>query len=478
MGSPALVTQMARLQVLESIVQRYNLASQMGIQYGGDRDIFQALGYVTNLSYATHYLPMYERHEIAQAVINRPVKATWNGSLELVESDDDQETALEKEWKDLNTRLGLKTRFSRADTLTCLGEYGVLLLGLDDVKRKEDFKGPVQTGTRKLLYVRPLGQGSATINKYEDDTNSERYGQPLIYQIQLADLEGGAGITLEVHYTRVIHIIVDPLESEVKGTPQLQVIYNRLMDLEKIVGGDAEMFWRGARPGYNASMKDGFTLTAAEQDKLKDQIDEYEHNLRRILVTRGMDYNSLAQQVADPKNHVDIQISAIAAVKSIPKRILMGSERGELSSGQDADEWKTYIYSRRLEHAEVHIVRPFVDRCIELGILPEPKDSYKVQWEDLFAMNEEQRVTLGQKRAEALRAYGTNPAVEAVLSPEMFLSLCMGLTDDQIELVQQSLEKAANEEPVMSPGEEEVIEEIPIEKVKTEVKRNPAIRKV
>jgi hypothetical protein len=189
-----------------------------------------------------------------------------------------------------------------------------------------------------------------------------------------------------------------------------------------------------------------YSMTQTTKDDLKDQIDEYENNLRRILINEGIDLKALAQQIADPANHVDVQIQMISAVTGIPKRILTGSERGELSSAQDSGEWKTYVQSRREDHAEPHIIRPFTDRLIELKILPKPTVEYKVDWLDLFSISEKERVEIGKSRANAIREYTTNPMAESVIPPDAFFEFCLGLSTGQIDLIKKQLSAGLSEE--------------------------------
>ena len=427
------------------LMGRATLSSSLGIQYGGARDIYQALGYQSTLTY-NDFLSRYGRQDIAKAIIDRPVKATWQGKLELIESDQAEDTSFEEAWEALDKQLGLKARLSRVDRLTGIGEYGVLLLGLNDCKDPSGFAKPVQAGTRKLMYVKPFGQDSAKIESYENDTKNKRYGLPLLYSINVMDLASGVSTLVQVHHTRAIHITDDPLESDVKGTPRLMAVYNRLMDLEKLIGGDAEMFWRGARPGYTADVAADFQMTPAMQADLKEQVDEYENNLRRILVNEGLELKSLAQQIADPSNHVDIQIQMISAVTGIPKRVLTGSEQGELASTQDSNAWKDYVQSRREDHAEPNILRPFVSRCIELGVLPTPVEDYDVKWSDLYAMSEKAKVEVGKGRANALREYTYNPIAEAIIPPDAFLEFFLGLSKEQITLIRKMRDNMVSEE--------------------------------
>jgi hypothetical protein len=454
----------ADLQVLSASVSRALLAAKLGAQYSGDRDIYKALGYATNPQYED-YTTQYVRQDIAKAIIDRPISKTWRGELRVLESDDENETQFEKAWITLDKELQLKSKFIRVDKLTCLGKYGVLLLGFNDVRNTEDFNKPVSGTKLKLLYVKPLGEGNIEIDKWVEDTSDPRYGLPLTYALAIKSQDNEKEQILRVNYTRVIHITQGLLENETEGTPVLESVYNRLKDLEKLVGGSAEMFWRGARPGYQGKLDPDYQTTDQTETQMKDQIDEYEHNLRRILLSEGYDLKALEQQLADPKNYVDIQIQMISAVTGIPKRILTGSERGELASTQDETSWYTEIQSRREEYAEICIVKPFIDKCIEYGVLPKPTE-YDVVWPDLFTMGEKEQAEIGKIRASALKEYTSNPASEYIVPPDAFFEYFLGLGKEDIELIQQMAENNMDEEmraqrnnPEPVPGSEEPLED-------------------
>lgn len=428
------------------LVSRMSMATRMGMQFGGTRDIYKALGYIRDPQF-TDFLGRYKHHDIAKAIIDRPVNATWQGPIDLIESDESKDTELEKAWSTLIKTVKVKPILKRVDKLTGIGHYGVLLLGLDDVANKEGFQQPVRKGARKLKYLRPFGEQSAKIAMYENRASNERYGKPLLYEVQIQDVDNGAGMSVLVHYTRVIHITDDPLESEVTGTPRLEAPFNRLFDLEKLVGGDAEMFWRGARPGYEGKVSPDYQMTKEMKEALIEQLDEYENDLRRFLINEGVDIQALVQQIADPANHVDVQLTMISAITGIPKRILSGSERGELSSAQDSTEWKDYVQARREDFAEPNIIRPFVDRLIELEILPTPSSGdYMVKWNDLYSLSEKARVEIGKSRSNALREYTYTPLAQTIIPPKAFYEYFLGLTKEQITLVLAMCDELISEE--------------------------------
>lgn len=453
-----------RLVQYASLMNRMKLASKLGKQtYDGDRDLYKALGYPDVLKW-DDYWTQYSRQDIAQAIIDRPANATWKGDLTLLVSEVAEDTSFEKQWIELDKQLKLKSTFKRLDKLTCLGEYAVLLLGFDDVSTSESFKQPVKSGKRKLRYIKPYGKGAVKIATWDKNTTSPRYGLPNTYEVTIAEpneegiyieSENAFGQTIQVHHSRVLHTIYSQLDSEVEGTPVLKSVFNRLLDLEKLTGGSAEMFWRGARPGYQGVVDPDFQLTTDMEEDLRNQLDELEHNIRRYFVNEGVKLESLASQVSDPKNHVDVQVQMISAVTGIPKRILTGSERGEMSSAQDDDTWQTLIEARREDFAEPAIIRPFVDVCIKYGILPDPKKPWTVNWKDLFTKSEKDRAEVGRIRATAIKEYTTNPWAEDIIPNEAFLRYLAGMSDEEITHTMELRKKAVMEDEINGETAEE-----------------------
>jgi hypothetical protein len=424
----------AKIQAYSTLLSRAQLMNKLGSSYEGDRNLYQALGYPVTIDVAD-YENHYKRQDIAKAIIDRPIDATWKGDLFLVETSKVEDTPIEKAWLDILSTLSLKKVFKRLDKLTCLNTYGILLFGFDDVQNKEGFAKPITTSRAlKLMYLKPFGASDATINEYQSDPKNSRYGLPINYRV--VHTLPGTNNTQEmiVHYTRVLHIIWDPLKDEVNGTPLLESVFNRLLDLEKLVGGSAEMFWRGARPGFQGKVDKDYQVSENMMEGLQSQLDEYEHNLRRFLVNEGVEMAALESQISDPSSHVEAQIQMISAATGIPKRILIGSERGELASTQDQDSWNGIIQARREEWAELNIVRPFIEKCFETKVLSKV-DTYTIQWTDVFAMGEEQKARVGQIRSSALRDYASQPGAEFIVPVDAFFQYFLGLKADQIEMI-------------------------------------------
>lgn len=428
-----------QIHTLGVMLSRASLSARMGQQYGGDRDVYEALGYPDIINFED-YQARYERQDIARAVINRPAQFTWKGPLIVSEAGDAEGTTFEKAWLELNQRLQLKNKFIRLDKLSNIGNYGVLLLGFDDTKNLGEMAKPV-TGKAKLNYVKPLAQGNAKINTYVKNTKDKRFGQAETYNVSFVNpsdpiADSSSHQTHEVHYSRILHVVPEPMESDIEGEPVMRSIWNRLMDLEKLVGGSAEMFWRGARPGYQGKIEEDYMLPPEEEARLQDQIDEFEHNLRRMLLNKGVSWEAMEPQVADPSRHVEVQIQMISAITGIPKRILTGSEKGELASEQDITAWYSLVQARREEFAEPSIIRPFVDKMIELGVLPPPDTGeYVVTWQDLFAASDKEQAEVGRIRATSLKEYAQSPLAAEFVPPQAFMKFMLGLDEDEIRKI-------------------------------------------
>jgi hypothetical protein len=430
------------LQVLSALSFRAEVASRLGISFGGKRDLYDALGYKSDSELKFEdYMAKYERQDIAKAVIDKPVKACWRKPPEIVESED-KTTPFEKAWADLVKQRKIWHYLSQVDRLAAIGEFAVLLMGFDDT---EGLENEVK-GNPKLIYLAPYSQGDVTISRYETDVRNERYGQPVLYSVKMRTAESlESGTNKNVHWSRIIHVAEDCAGNDFIGTPQLKSIYNRLDNLELIAGGSAEGFWQMAFPGLNFAMDPNVQMIQNE-DALKDEIEKMVHGFKRHIRTKGIKIEPIVLQVADPANHVDAQVTLIACAKGIPKRILLGSERGELASSQDETAWRDLIDERRKQHCEPRILRPFIDRLTSFKVLPEPKQEYNCKWPDLMLPSEKERAEVGEIKSRTLANYSNAIGADSVVPPEIFLTDIMGMNKEKLKQINDILEGILKDE--------------------------------
>lgn len=431
-----------QLKTLASnLMGRANLASRMGKSFGTDRDIYTALGYTKNPIFDDYYI-RYERQDIASRIIDAPVEATWKEAPTIVETEDPEDTEFEKKWKEIAEAKHIFHYLARADKVTGIGEYGVLLMGFDDANNISP-REPVEKAT-ELLYLRPYMQNNADISEWEEDPSNERYGLPKIYKLQTSTAQKDGTKSIDAHWTRVIHFAEGLLENDIYGQPRLKNILNRLQDLDLISGGSAEMFWRGAFPGIAFKLAEDATMESQDKKALEDEIENYVHDLTRYMRIQGLDIQELKSQVADPKNHFDLLISLVCAAKGMQKRILIGSERGELASSQDEKNWASRIDERRKNYIGPMVLRVFIQRLIDVGVLPKPKE-FTIEWSDLFAIGEKDKADISKVKTETLAAYSNAMGADTIIPPSIFLKKFLEFDADEIKEIEKEVGKIIKE---------------------------------
>lgn len=396
------------------ITTRRNLAGLAGQHFSGDRDLYQTMGYPRHLD-AQDYVDVYLRQDIAARIVDAYPDATWREPPEITGNK-----ALAEAWGALNRTMHLWRGLHRADRLTGLGHYGAIVLGLDGGQPMQE---PVTGTDFRLIYTQPHSERTAQVIRWDDDPTSPRYGKPLLYRVTTGVNWTGAGAgqkTVTVHHSRVIHLAERALEDESIGTPRLERIWNRLMDLDKLLGSSAEIYWQNSAMIMQLKADLEVQWEPEEQAALATQIDEMQNGLRRWLRTRGVEASNIAPglQGSDASNTIDCLIDIIAGAKGIPKRILLGSEAGELASSQDENNWSGRVAERREQFAGPTVAAPFIKRLQKYGILP--GGEFELQWPESDTLGEAGRADIALKSAQAISTYANSPGAELLVSPDEF----------------------------------------------------------
>ena len=401
-----------------SMINRLDLAIRSGLSFGGKRDLNQTLGY-HQLIQPEDYRAQYERGDIAERIIEAYPQATWVDGVTIYEDEDPEViTEFEQATIDLFTRLRVWSKLTRADILSGLGHYGVLLIG---AKGEMSTPLPRMSGPSSVLYLTALSQDRATIDQEDRDSASPRFGSPVFYTLKLAD-----NFSKRVHWSRVIHIAEGALEVDTVGKPRLRAIWNRLMDLQKLIGGGSEAAWRRMDPGMHLNLDPSVKLTPKDEAAIDAEFGEYLHGLRRTVRTRGMEVNPLNTAVTNFGPNVDTILQIVSGVTGIPQRILLGSERGELASTQDKGNFEDRVRERRHSFAEP-VIRALVDRLIEHGALPQPADSYYIAWPESGRMSIADQATVALNITQANNHQNTAQPGNIIMSADEIRETIFGM---------------------------------------------------
>lgn len=422
------------------------------------RNIDQECGYPTVISPAD-YWSKYLRGDIAARVIEVLPDGCWEEVPEVYETEDKEQTEFEKRFDEVERNTHLMAGLHRADVLSGVGRFGILLLGLNDGGELRDpAPGINERGEQEgspnldLLYVRPLSEDCVTIEALEPDPSNPRFGLPTMYNVtfETADVAGtgstASSMKAKVHWSRVIHLVDNRANSDVYGMPRLERVYNRVLDIHKIVGGSGEMFWKGGFPGLSVETPPNLTEDITiDEEATKEQMEAYMNGLQRYIATIGMSVKSLAPQIADPKSHFEVQIRLLSIAINVPWRVLMGSEQAQLASEQDTRNWYRRLTRRRKMYLNPFVIDPVVERLIMFGVLPETEE-WTVEWPDYNTPTDEQRAEVAGKQTDALAKYVQSGA-DQLMGPYHFLTLIMGLEDEEAEaIIEEAEERAADME--------------------------------
>jgi hypothetical protein len=418
---------------------------------------------------------LFDREVIPRRVVEALPKEAWQVQPSVYEDEStDTTTAFEDAWDGLGKQLrGEKSWYQdekgspvyeylkRLNVLSRIGRYGVMLLGLDDGQNNLNVEAKPKKGM-KLNFLRVFTEANAPVSDWVKDPSDRRFGQPLSYNLKMSDVSGataGDGAALssksfKVHWTRVIHLPANLQTSEVLGDPEMRVCLNRLLDLKKLYGGSAEMYWRGAFPGYSLETNPalGGDVDVNTED-LRDMFEDWSQGLQRYLALIGMTAKSLSPQVVDPTPQINVHLEAICIALGMPMRIFKGSERGELASSQDDASWNDRLREYESSYITPRVIVPFVDRLIQLGVLPEP-EGYSVWWPDLTSQSQQEKAEVLSKVVAALAAYVAG-GVDALLPPMELFTRYLGMTDEEANSVLESAVKWQEEKATQQADQQQ-----------------------
>lgn len=452
---------MQALSVATGLLSQLTSTWTPGLTFGGDRDIYTVLGYKVDLTYRD-YRDRYARGGIAARLINAFPAATWREAPELAERnkpDDTLASDFELAWQGLVDRLHLYRTLERTDRLASIGNYAGLVLGL---RGQTDFSEPAQpvSGPDDLLYLSAYSQEHVRISELVAENDSPLFGQPKTYQIDFSrrnsstllegerlrpSMPGQRGQT-RVHASRVIHLAENGLEDDIIGTPRLRPVWNYLDDLDKLIGGTAEMVWQDAPRRFALLLDKEADLDDDSRVAMKEQVDRFVHNAQRFMRLQGMNVEQFEGHVPDASGNIDKTLQVLAGAAGIPVRMLLGSERGELASSQDESNWAQTIAGRQHTHAGPFL-RRLVDRCIGLRALPQPAGGYDLWWPPLVAPTELERSTIALNWTRAIATFaGQLIAPEEVFPLEVFLRDIMDRTPEEVQRILRDLGRLMEED--------------------------------
>ena len=453
-----------KTRTLNYLLARSGFSSSTPFEYAQGRDYRAEYGHPKEAVSFREYLDLYRRGDIARRVIDFLPDESWSVYPDVYEKESTKEkTGFEADIRALIVTKQLWHYVHRADKRSRIGNYGTILIGINDGKKLSEPAAGIDPRTGEMVmedrpqdvevtFFQVYDQGSCYVSRLEEDERSPRFCMPVEYTLKAAasrppvageELHEPRYQDTKVHWTRIQHIADNVGASDVYGDPAMEVVLDRTLDVRKVAGASGEMFYRGGLPGWAIQALPEWLEDGEDEnpDELKEEFDAWSSGMQRFIRLVGFDMKSLAPQVADPTAHIEMQIRLICIALGVPRKVFEGSERSESAADQDTRNWNRRLGQRQQTYLEPRVVRPLIDRLIMLGAVRAPaRDEstgiweYVISWADLNALSDLQKADRALKRTQAISQYVTSKAYK-FFPPREYFSLILGMTDRETEQV-------------------------------------------
>lgn len=445
---------------------RLALSRSMQGEVGNLDDIYKACRYPEVIDTASYHY-MYEREGVAAKVVDIWPEECWERNPEVYEDDDTTtETAFEEALEELQEYLDIFGTCLTADKESGIGRYGIVYFSLNDTTEVGELafppKGWNPTGDYSLMerglppdglvlplykvqFMRVLPEAYAKVSSVDTNVLSPRYGWPLTYNLTFAgDLSSNVtgvtdGTPYVVHWTRVLHIADNKGTSPVTGRPRQKRCFNRLIDLTKAYGGSSQGLWNGGFPGTSFEVAPGFEdaeMSAEDEVAVRAQLQDYTNGFQRWIFNKGLKANQLQNNLTNPGPFIEAYLQNVGLSIGVPWRKLLGSEQGQLASGEDGETWDDRVQSRCTGHCTRGILRPMLWRLIWYGAVPRPAELH-IEWEERCEPKPSEQALTAKTLTEAMAAYVAGN-VSQLMPPEMWLELVAKFAAKDVALIQEA----------------------------------------
>lgn len=388
-------------------------------------------GYPDTLEFDDHW-KMFRRNGIAQAVIQKPVEATWQDEPKISEGeprDDGTRTRFEQLVDTLISKYHLLRRLQALDMRQRVGRYGGLVIVAREPQATITATMPLKVNSLDaLVKLIPVFESQITVNEWNQDITSADYGNPMRYEYR-SQVPGtrSRGDTNDfiLHPSRVVAYGEGADDGTIYGVPALEACYNALIDTEKVRIAGAEGYLRAAKQRFGLKISDEKIASMLRDGTKKEAFDNnlelFQKGFDNSMMLYGMDVQQMNSQLSDPTNPWTVALNEICAAHNIPKTILLGFETGERSSQENFSMWAQTINSRRQNEAN-EIILTTLNHFVSVGLLPKPRADITIEWPDMMEPSQGDKLALAERMAsvneKAFRAGGS-----PVFSSEQMLDI-------------------------------------------------------
>lgn len=357
------------------------------------------------------FFKLWDRQGVAYGVVNRMTDKCFETHPWVIQGDEFEEEKKETDWdrefKRFARRSDLWAAIHEADRRRLVGGFAALLIQVKDGK---NWSEPITDRRGVVKSFIPAWAGQLTPCEFDNDVESETYGEPTYWEFKegATTVGGVAALSprdLKVHPDRIM--LIGDWRT---GRSYLRAAYNSFVNLEKIEGGSGEGFLKNASnrmainydPAANLqsiASQHGLKSVHALRQAMNDAAADLNSGVDRLLITQGATVTPLVGMVPDPQPHYSVSIQTISASTGQPAKVIVGMQTGERASTEDLKDFnklgqgrRTGPLSRDIKHVVEHLQRTHLVSAV-------PGEDFTVMWDDLTESTQGEKLDNADKMA-------------------------------------------------------------------------------
>lgn len=237
----------------------------------------------------------------------------------------------------------------------------------------------------------------------------------------------------KIHSSRIYHARYYYIDGHPEGHGLLTPLYTSFKVFENVKFGMGQAFYVGGTGFPVLEVNNLENMSDKDAGELRDEfMSDILKNPGMIIDKEKTDLSFQGSQgkALDPEPYVESLMKIIGSAVG-GKQVLTGAEPGGVEGSQTNKEEYFGDVSSFQKNKQTPIVRDFVQRLIDYGMVEEPDSGFRIEWEPLFELSEEKKAEISETKSKAFMNLTASGVPAEVAAEEV------GLDDETIEALQE-----------------------------------------
>lgn len=343
-------------------------------------------------------------------------------------------------------------KIKEADRLNLIGSYSALIIiAADNVTDTGKELGTLNS-LSDIIDLIPADEEQLIVSDwYQELSDGINYGKPKMYQFREFDPMNTSTQpkrTVNVHPSRVITLCEGAVGNSFFGTSILEPVFTNIQDIQKILGANAEGFFKNAARHIAMSFDKDVSFTNVAQnlgldpndpksigyvnERMTEKFKNLSSGFDAATYGSGTDYTVLSVDMTNPEQPILQQMNMIAFATGRSIKGMLGTQTGERASSEDTIKDSRLDMERQQNFIGRAVLCQIIDRLTKYGALE--SHEYRFAWENLLeptsAIKIENMLSASEAAAKQLEAFGRTAITENEIRNLVGLSSLAELEED------------------------------------------------